>query len=84
VLVEVDEAGSHNQTGGLNNSGAAERLVADSCDPISANSHVANGVQRGLWIDHAPAVNDNVVALLSEIGPARDQSEERNPQHSGK
>ncbi len=79
VLVEINEAGSDDEAGRVNDSRSSQRPLADGGDLVAANTHVADSVQRGLGVDDASAVDHQVITGLAEGCAADHQSKKRNP-----
>ena len=78
VLVQVNKAGSDYEACGMDDSASTERSGGDADDLSIADAHVADGVEGGLGVDHAPAFDNNVVLLRSrERGDEKAESQEQ-------
>ena len=70
VLVEVDEAGGHDQARGVDRLGALECFLADQCDLAVLYGEGPDGVESGFRVHHSPVPDDEIV-LDSEAGIGR-------------
>ena len=61
VLVEINEAGSHDESFCLEDAFPLKGFAADSGDADIANAHMSNGIQTGLRIHCTPALNDEII-----------------------
>ena len=66
MLVQVDEAGRDDVTGGVDDARAGERRLGDRRDRAAADADVAHGVEARLGIHH-PAVGDDEVVALQPV-----------------
>src|SRR5207253_310214 len=63
VLVQINEPWSNDQPLGGNHALACKGLSRDFLDLALANADIANGIQTCFGIDHAAALNYNIIAL---------------------
>jgi hypothetical protein len=74
VLMEINEAGSDDKAGRVNDVHPNQRLLADDSNPAAANTNVADSVKRGFRIDDASAVDRQVIRNLRESRAANNQN----------
>jgi hypothetical protein len=75
VLVEIDEAWGNDESGCVNDAFAREGLLADRDNLAVADANIADGVERGLWVDDAAVMKDDVVLGLGESSCAKKQKQ---------
>lgn len=63
MLVQIDEAGSYHQSGGIDFRSCFERRSGNRGDLRAVNSNVANGVQPGFWVQHPSTAKNDVICL---------------------
>ena len=63
MLVQVNEAGSDDQAGGVDDAASVQRSRGDAGDFSVADTDVADGVERSFGVEDAAAFEDNVVLL---------------------
>ena len=84
VLVQVDETGSNDEAGGMNDAASVERRSGDGGNLAVANADVADGVEASLGINDAPAFDHEVVLLGGGNGCCEGESEcEEEIAHGG-
>ena len=66
VLVQVDEAGGDDESGGVDDAASGERVGGDAGDLAVADADVAHGVETGFGVHDAPAFEDEVILLRGE------------------
>ena len=67
VLVQVDEAGSDDEAGGVDDAASSERGGGDAGDFSVADADVADGVEGSLGVDDAAAFEHKIV-LICRLG----------------
>jgi hypothetical protein len=68
VLVQVDEAGCDDEALGVQHAFAGQGFRGDAHDPALSDADVADGIDSGFRIHHAPALKYRVVGLCERRG----------------
>ena len=78
VLVQIDEAGSDDEAGGVDDAASAERGGGDAGDFSIADADVADGVEGGFGVHDAAAFEHEIVLLRRQEGWEQEETETEN------
>jgi len=76
VLVEVDKAGSYDESGGVDGASGGEGFGGDAGDLAVADANVADGVKAGFGVHDAAAFEDEVILLGGGEGGCEEEEGE--------
>jgi hypothetical protein len=64
MLVQIDEAGSHDQSFGVDRPATAQRIGRNGRNAPRAQTDISDGIQTGLGIHHAAVDDHDIVGVV--------------------